>query len=135
MAHIRRMLRGTDGRHHRAGGCGDDGTVRVRERSCACRVCVMCARTLRGTCARVGGSDYGPRGLRCTSCATYNYDYLIAAALCNAVMSGLTHATGSPRERADSPLSFLFFSLFFFLLFFFSRSRRHRAVITRLVPC
>lgn len=46
MAHIRRMLRGTDGRHHRAGGCGDDGTVRVRERSCACRVC-MCARTLR----------------------------------------------------------------------------------------
>lgn len=69
---------------------------------CCARVCV-CVRHV--TCARVGGSDYGPRGLRCTSCATYNYDYLIAVALCNVVMSGLTHATGSAREReADSPL-------------------------------
>lgn len=50
---------------------------------CAC-VCVFVCICTR-TCARVGGSDYGPRRLRCTSCATYNYYYLIAAALCNAV--------------------------------------------------
>lgn len=58
-----------------------------------------CVRTR--ACARVGGSDYGPRRLRCTSCATYNYDYLIAAALCNAVMPGLTHATSSRESDRE----------------------------------
>lgn len=52
---------------------------------CAVRASAYACVCVSRACARVGGSDYGPRGLRCTSCATYNYDYLIAPALCNAV--------------------------------------------------
>jgi len=56
--------------------------------------------------------------LRCTSCAIYNYDYLIATALCNAaIMSGPAHATSRPRERLIPPASFPLLFPFLFSAF------------------